>query len=294
MSASASAQVVRQALNKVGELNPQYPPVSKIHNNPDIVLRKSQMDRLKGCFSISQVQPLNFSSGYFSASTVGSYLDFNLTNINEDVLEEIYVVFNVTNKSTTTAVVPLPTPLWIQSYSVWQGSNQWESQVPSEIKLLENLLNLDDVKLNEYGPSMLIDFETGQHDPSGIVAGATGNYYVKFPAFTVTNSFVFLPSLSQPLRLRLYLSGGNYMFTTAAQMLQLNQCYLEVHGIKYASEVRTELMQLHRRGNFVNKTSVYQHQIYNIGSSLSTAADTQFQTILTSLQGEATSIMFWI
>jgi len=52
-------------------------------------------------------------------------------------------------------------------------------------------------------------------------------------------------------------------------------------------------MQLHRRGNFVNKTSVYQHQIYNIGSSLSTA-DTQFQTILTSLQGEASSIMFWI
>jgi len=73
MSASASAQVVRQALNKVGELNPQYLPVSKIHNNPDILLRKSQMDRLTGHFSISQVQPLNFSSGYFSASTVGSY-----------------------------------------------------------------------------------------------------------------------------------------------------------------------------------------------------------------------------
>jgi len=204
MSANASAQVVRQALNKVGELNPQYPPVSKIHNNPDILLgRKSQMDRLKGHFSISQVQPLNFSSGYFSASTVGSYLDFNLTNIKEDVLEEIYVVFNVTKTSTTMAVVPLPTPLWIQSYSVWQGSNQWESQVPSEIILLENLLNLDDVKLNKYGPSMLINPETGQHDPSGIVAGATGNYYVKFPAFTVTNSFVFLPSLSQPLRLTL-------------------------------------------------------------------------------------------
>jgi len=83
MSASASAQVVRQALNKVGELNPQYPRVSKIHNNPDIILRKSQMDRIEGRFSISQVQPLNFSSGYFSSSTVGSYLDFNLTNINK-------------------------------------------------------------------------------------------------------------------------------------------------------------------------------------------------------------------
>jgi len=83
MSTSASAQVVRQALNKVAELNPQHPPVSKIHSNPDILLRKSQMDGLKGRFSISQVQPLNFSSGYFSASTVASYLDFNLTNINE-------------------------------------------------------------------------------------------------------------------------------------------------------------------------------------------------------------------
>jgi len=83
------------------------------------------------------------------------------------------------------------------------------------------------------------------------------------------------------------------MFKTAAQMLQLNQCNLEVHGIKYAPEVRNKLMQLHRRGNFVNKTSVYQHQIYNIGSSLSTA-DIQFQTILASLQGEASSIMFWI
>jgi len=158
---------------------------------------------------------------------------------------------------------------------------------------LENLLNLDDVKLNEYGPSVLINPSTGQHNSAGIAAGVTGDYYVKFSAFTVTNSFVFLPSLSQLLRLRLYLSGGNYMFTTSAQTLQLNQCYLEVHGIKYAPEVRTELMQLHRRGNFVNKTSVYQHQIYNIGSSLSTE-DTQFQTILTSLQGEASSIMFWI
>jgi len=161
------------------------------------------------------------------------------------------------------------------------------------ILLMENLLNMDDVKLNEYADSMLINPTTGQHNTTGIAARATGNYYVKFPAFTVTNSFVFLPSLSQPLRLRIYLSGGNYMFTTAQQSLQLNQCYLEVHGIKYAPEVRNELMQLHRKGNFINKTSVYQWQLYNIGSSLSTA-DTQFQTILTSLQGEATSIMFWI
>jgi len=152
------------------------------------------MDRLKGRFSISQGQPLNFSSGCFSASTVGSYLDFNLTNINKDVLEEIYVVFNVTNTSTTVFVFPLPTPLWIQSYSVWQGSNQWESQVPSEIILLENLLNLDDVKLNKYGPSMLINPLTGQHNSAGIAAGATGNYYVKFPVFTVTSYCVLTQS----------------------------------------------------------------------------------------------------
>jgi len=83
------------------------------------------------------------------------------------------------------------------------------------------------------------------------------------------------------------------MFTTGAQMLQLNQFYLEVHGIKYAPEVNNELMQLHRRCNFVNKTTVWQFQTYSIGSSL-TMADTQFQAILTSLQREATSIMFRI
>jgi len=79
------------------------------------------MDRLKGCFSISQVQSLNFSSGYFSTSTAGSYLD---------------------------------------------------------------------------------------------------------------------------LRLRLYLSDGNYMFTTGAQTLQLNQCFLEVHGIKYSPKVHNELIEV--------------------------------------------------
>jgi len=147
-----------------------------------------------------------------------------------------------------------------------------------------------DVKINKYGSSMLIDPTTGQHNTTGIAAGATGNYYVKFLAFTVTNSFVSLTSLSQLLRLTLYLSGGKYMFTTGAQTLQHNQCYLEVYGIRYAPEVRNELMQLHRQGTFVNKTSVYQHQIYGIGSSLTTA-DTHFQT---SMQGEATSIMFWI
>jgi len=152
---------------------------------------------------------------------------------------------------------------------------------------------MDDVKLNKYGPSMLINPSTGQDDTTGIAAGATGNYFVKFPAFTVTNSFVFLPSLSQPLSLRIYLLGCNYMLTTAAQMLQLNQCYLDVYRIKYVPEVHNELMQLHRRGNFVYKTSVFQFQTHNIGTSLS-MADTQFQTILTSLQGEATSIMFWI
>jgi len=103
---------------------------------------------------------------------------------------------------------------------------------------------------------MLIDPLTGQHNSAGIAAGATGNYYAKFPALTVTNSFVFLPSLSQPLRLRLYLSGGNYMFKTAAQMLQLHQFYLEVHGIKYVPEVRTKLMQSHRRGNFAGNIFV--------------------------------------
>jgi len=56
-------------------------------------------------------------------------------------------------------------------------------------------LNLDDVKLYQYASSMLINPLTGQHNSAGIAAGVTGNYYVKFPAFTATNSFVFLPTI---------------------------------------------------------------------------------------------------
>jgi len=61
-------------------------------------------------------------------------------------------------------------------------------------------------------------------------------------------------SATRPKRMRFRLCG-NYMFTTGAQTLLHNQCYLEVHGSKYAPEVCNELMQLHRIGNFVNKTS---------------------------------------
>jgi len=168
------------------------------------------------------------------------------------------------------AIVPLPTLFGFRAV-VFGRDLTSGTQVPSEIIPLENLFNMDEAKLYEYGPSMLINPSTGQHDTTGIAAGANGNYYVKFPAFTVTNSFMFLTSLSQPLRLRIYLSGGNYMFTTGAQMLQLNPCYLEVHGIKYAPEVHNELMQFHRRGNLVLVYRGLIHKLYNIGLSLTTA-----------------------
>jgi len=43
MSASASDHVVRQALNKVEELNPQYLPVSRIHCSQEITDEKIEM-----------------------------------------------------------------------------------------------------------------------------------------------------------------------------------------------------------------------------------------------------------
>jgi len=137
------------------------------------------------------------------------------------------------------------------------------------------------------------DASTGQHESSGSAASATANYYVKMPPCTLTNLFVFLPSLSQPPRLRLYMNGGNFMYTTSAQTLQLNLIYLEVHGLKYSDEVRQSLLSIHRQGNFVNKCSVYQLQVYNIGTSLSSLS-TQIQQILLSFQGQASSILFWI
>jgi len=78
-----------------------------------------------------------------------------------------------------------------------------------------------------------------------------------------------------------------------AQTLQLNLIYLEVHGWKYSDEVRQSLLSIHRQGNFVNKCSVYQLLVYNIGTSLSSSS-TQIQQILLSFQGQASSILFWI
>jgi len=50
------------------------------------------MDKLKCQFSKAQVQPLNFGSGYFSSSNVGQYIDFNVTNVDMNVIQDIYVV----------------------------------------------------------------------------------------------------------------------------------------------------------------------------------------------------------
>jgi len=292
MSSSASSQLIKQALNSVGDLSMQYPETVKISTQPDILLR-SQMDKLKGHFSTGQVQPLNFRSGYFLSSNVGQYIDFNITNLDLDVIQDIYVVMNATNMSTTVATIPLPATHWIQQYSIYQGPNQWENNVPNDVILLKTLLNNDDTKLESLASLELFDASTGQHDSGGIAVLATANYYVKMPPCTLTNLFIFLPSLSQPPRLRLYMNGGNFMYTTSAQTLQLNSIYLKVHGLKYSDEVRQSLLSIYRQGNFVNKCSVYQLQVYNIGTSLASLS-TQIQQILLSFQGQASSILFWI
>jgi len=89
------------------------------------------------------------------------------------------------------------------------------------------------------------------------------------------------------------MNGGNFMFTTSAQTLQLNLIYLEVHGLKYSDEVRQSLLSIHHQGNFVNKCNVYQSQVYNIRTSLASSS-TQIQQILSSFQGQASFISFWI
>jgi len=117
----------------------------------------------------------------------------------------------------------------------------------------------------------LFDASTGQHDSSGIAALTTA-YFVKMPPCTLTNSFVFLPSLSQPPRLRLYMNGCNFMYTTSVQTLQLNSISLEFHGLKYSDEFWQSLLLIHWQGNFVNKCSAYQSQAYNIGTSLASVS----------------------
>jgi hypothetical protein len=142
-----------------------------------------------------------------------------MTNMDIDVIQDIYVIMNCTNTSTTAACYPLPTPYWIQSYSVHQGNNQWENNVPNDIIFYEMLLDNDDTKLNTLSEVELFDASTGQYNSDGIAESTTADYYVKMPSMSLTNSFIFLPSLTQPPRLRLYMNGGNYMFTTSAQTL---------------------------------------------------------------------------
>jgi len=44
------------------------------------------MDKLKGEFSMAMVQTLNFGSGYFLSSNIGQYIDFNVTNIDMNII----------------------------------------------------------------------------------------------------------------------------------------------------------------------------------------------------------------
>jgi len=129
---------------------------------------------------------------------------------------------NATNMSTTLATIPLLCTHWIQQYSIYQGPNQWENNVPNDVILLKTLLNNGDTKLESLTSLELFDASTGQHDSTGIAALATANYYAKMPPCTLTNLFAFLPSLSQLPRLGLYMNGSNFMYTTSAQALQLN------------------------------------------------------------------------
>jgi len=74
---------------KAGEGNPQA--------REEEGKRLLGLERSSSLAGISGIWGLKFHGKAATfTSTVGSYLDFNLTYINEDVLEEIYIVFNVT------------------------------------------------------------------------------------------------------------------------------------------------------------------------------------------------------
>jgi len=126
------------------------------------------------------------------SSNVRQYIDFNVTNIDIDVIQDIFVVMDMTNTSTTAPTIPLPCTHWIQQYSIYQGPNQWENNVPNDIIQFKTLLNNDDSKLQSLSSMELFDATAGQYDSSGIAALATGNYYVKMLPCSLTNSFVFL------------------------------------------------------------------------------------------------------
>ena len=148
--------------------------------------------------------------------------------------------------------------------------------------------------MKELATLSLFDATTAQHTTTGIAAGASATFYLWFPNTIITNSFFFLPAINAqaPVRLCLCMNGGNQMFTTAAQGLTLNSISLLVSGIKYEREVRDELMRVHRSGTFVSKCETWQFQRFPLGSTLS--ANTQIQQLLQGMNGECSSLFFFI
>jgi len=51
---------------------------------------------------------------------------------------------NATNMSPSVATIPLHATHWIQQYSVYQGPNQWEKNLPNGVILSKTLLKNDE------------------------------------------------------------------------------------------------------------------------------------------------------
>ena len=139
----ASVASIKNNLKLLGKQTSQFPTISKLQKNPDVLVHDSTVERLNGRFYQDRVQPVNVPSNVFTSSQFMVNIDFDLVGIQSDVIQNIDVEFNVSN-GTTSTVYPLPAPQWITSYTLSQGSNVWENNVLSEVLTIETLIESSD------------------------------------------------------------------------------------------------------------------------------------------------------
>lgn len=288
-----SAHMISSNLKLLGAQTEQFPKVSKLIKNPDVYVPDRDVSRLEGRFYQDRVQPVNIPAGVFTAASFGAFIDFQIVGIQSDVITQMDLEWNVSNSSGTTACVPLPATQWITAYTLYQGNSILENNVYSEVLTLETVLESDNTRLDQLQTLSLFDPDTGFADADGIAASATQNVYTRFPNTVLTNSMVYLPAVSQqaPVTLRIFLNGGNQLFTTAQQTMVLNSISLLVSGLKYNPSVRDEISALHKRGSVVGKCTTWQINQYPIASL---PANTTINQLLQGFTGECSSLFFFL
>lgn len=245
-----------------------YPDLQNIGTKAQPVLvKRSDEFGLRGYRTYDRVTSLSSAPSSF-ANAASVQVPFNLNSLQTEVIQDVYIEFSITN-STGSTVYPTSTNFWIDRVEIYAGANYLET-VYGDHCMAYGLLESDTTDyydLSAVSNQSLTFPCNGYHSTSGITTGTTQSYFIKLPYHCITEAFVWLPALAAPVSLqyRLYLNGNN-IYTTGATGLTINQIFLVVNGIRYASDARDALMKIHRSGPMVSRCNAFQRQIFTVGN----------------------------